>query len=351
MKRSQQDPASLSQIADEAGLGASDVALIAELDESTVSRLWTDPRWLDRVTGASLQRMIASVPGVAEYVTGHALASRLSRLITELDKAGIQVNAERISTSQTEGVSPPHMANALQAALHTLQGDPAKAAAHLARLWGKDQDQALTRLYRPGEDGGVLVNPERLIEASASLVPRLRRPGYSFNAILAESAIVHHAHATPPANSHGKVNDRQQALSLRSTVMGVLITGNDFEAAQRYERQVADMPVLATIEDWSFPTYTRDARPDPGFTLSRSLLLRNTATEVIREIHEYPDAYVHYLLSVYVPLALSRDPTFGLALRRLQTAIRDRLGRGGDPLLVNLCESTLRNLEGVTGDR
>ena len=62
MKRSQQDPASLSQIADEAGLGASDVALIAELDESTVSRLWNDPRWLDRVTGASLQRMIAAKP-------------------------------------------------------------------------------------------------------------------------------------------------------------------------------------------------------------------------------------------------------------------------------------------------
>jgi hypothetical protein len=242
------------------------------------------------------------------------------------------------------------MANALQAALHTVQGDPAKAAAHLARLWGRDQDQALTRLYRPGQDGGVLVNPERLIEASASLVPRLRRPGYSFNAILAESAIVHHAHATPPTGSHGRAHDRQEALSLRSTVMGVLIHANDFDAAHRYERQVADMPVLATIEDWSFPTYTRDARPDPGFTLSRSLLLRNTAAEVIREIYEYPDAYVHYLLSVYVPLALARDPTFGLALRRLRAAIRDRLSRGGNPELIRLCESTLHSLEGVDGD-
>jgi hypothetical protein len=350
MSRSQQDPVALSQIADEAGLGLSDVALIAALDESTISRLWTDPRWLDRVTGASLQRMIASGPGVAEYVTGHALASRLFRLISELDKAGIQVNVDRVSAAQAEGVSPPHMANALQAALYTVQGDPAKAAAHLARLWGRDQDQALTRLYRPGQDGGVLINPERLVEASARLVPRLRRPGYSFNAILAESAIVHHAHSTPAPGAHGKANDRQEALSLRSTVMGVLINANDFEVAQRYERQVADMPVLATIEDWSFPTYTRDARPDPGFTLSRSLLLRNTATEVIREVHEYPDAYVHYLLSVYVPLALTRDPTFGLALPRLKAAILNRLHRGGDPMLVRLCETTLRDLEGVDGD-
>jgi hypothetical protein len=86
---------------------------------------------------------------------------------------------------------------------------------------------------------------------------------------------------------------------------------------------VADSPVLTVIEDWSFPTYMRDARPNSDFALPSSILLRNTAGEVIREVNEvneYSDAYVHYLLSTYLPLALKRDPTFGLNLRGVAAA-------------------------------
>jgi hypothetical protein len=345
--READEPASLSLIAEEAGLGLADVAQVAGLDESTISRLWADPRWLDRVTGASLQRMIASVPGVAEYVTGYSMAARLAGLAGELAQAGLDVDGDGVRSAQDAGVPAPHLANALQAALHTVRGDIPRATAQLARLWGRDQDQALARVFSSGP-GQVLANPGRLIEASAELAPRLRRPGYSLNSILAGAALAHHAHVAPPPAQVTRVSDRQGALSLRSSVMGTLITGNDFDAAQRYEAMVAKYPVLGVVEEWSFPTYTRDARPDPAFSLSRSLLLRNTASEVIREIDGYSDAYVHYLLSVYVPLAVSRDPTFGLAMKRLKAAISARLARGGDPRLRELCEGTLRKLEGVT---
>ena len=50
-----------------------------------------------------------------------------------------------------------------------------------------------------------------------------------------------------------------------------------------------------------------------------------TQVEVIHELACYNGAYVHYLLSVYVPLALARDPTFGLAIDTLAAAIRQRL--------------------------
>jgi hypothetical protein len=52
------EPTALADIAGAAGLGMSDVAFTAGLDESTISRLWTDPHWLDRITGASLQHDI-----------------------------------------------------------------------------------------------------------------------------------------------------------------------------------------------------------------------------------------------------------------------------------------------------
>jgi hypothetical protein len=284
-----------------------------------------------------------------EYVTAYSLASRLSRLIAQLADVGLYVDTAAINSSQAEGLPVPYLANALQAALHTARGDNPQAASYLARFWGKDQDQALRRLFSAAPNG-LLTNPGRLVEASAELAPRLRRPGYSFHAILAEAAIVHHARANPEVFHLSHVGDRQEAMSLRSSVMGILISTNDFDIAERYEHLVAKSPVLIGIEEWSFPTYTRDTRPEPGFNLSRSLLLRNTAAEVIREIDVYSDAYVHYLLSVYVPLAVSRDPTFGLALPRLKTAVSDRLSRDGDPRLRALCERTLRTLEGVPGD-
>jgi hypothetical protein len=339
----------LSEIAADAGLALSDVALIADLDDSTISRLWSDPDWLDRVSGSSLQRLMASVPGLAEYVTAYSLASRLSRLTAELADAGVNVDMTAVEAGEDAGPSAPYVGNALQAALYVVRGDSSKAVSYLARFWGRDQDQVLARLFSADEDR-LLANPGRLIEASAELAPRLRRPGYSFHSILAEAAIVHYVGPASADVTAAHVEGRQEAMSLRSSVMGILINTDDFDAALRYEKAAARTPVLRVVEEWSFPTYTRDARPDPAFSLPRSLLLRNTAQEVIREIGSYPDAYVHYLLAVYVPLALSRDPTFGLCLPRLKAALTERLSRDGDPRLRALCESTLRQIEGAPVD-
>lgn len=339
---------SLSEIAEEAGLSRSDVALIADLDESTISRLWSNPKWLDRVKGISLQHIMASVPGAAEYVTTYSLASRLSGLVSQLSESGLEVDTEAIRSYTAEGNPAPYVANALQGALYTMRGDTQKAASYLARFWAKDQDQALGRLFSAGPNR-LLTDPDQLIQASVELAPLLRQPGYSFHAILAEAAIVHHVRAEPRVSDPARIGDRQEAMSLRSSVMGKLIDTNDLDLADKYRKMASKSPIITGIEEWSFPTYTRDIRPDSAFSLPRSLLLRNTAEEVIREIDCYSDAYVYYLLSVYIPLAISRDRTFGLALPRLSAAIKSRLSRDGDPRLRTLCESTLRNLEGVSG--
>ncbi len=340
-------PATLGEIAEDAGLYPSDVALTSGLDESTISRLWADPHWLDRVTGASLQRIIASVPGVVEYVAARSIGSRFSQLSAELAAEGLDVDESAVEACRVDGVPVQYIADALQAALHTVRGDDAKVAAYLAKFWGRDQDRALERLFSDG-GGRLLIRPGKLLSASAELAPRLRRPGYSFHAILAAAVLAHHVQrAVPDAIDLTEARDRQEAMSLRSNVMGVLIGHDDFGLAARYARMVAERPVLAVVEDWAFPTYTRDVRPEPGFTLPRSLLLRNTAAEVVREIGSYGAAYVHYLLSVYLPRALARDPTFGLALPALGTAIRERLDRDDDPALHAVCERTLRDLGGL----
>ena len=126
-----------------------------------------------------------------------------------------------------------------------------------------------------------------------------------------------------------EITDRQSALMARSGIMGLLLSSNNTDLAQKYERLVAATPVLSVIEEWAFPTYARDSKPNADFSLPGSLLLRRTATEIMREMGSYPDAYIYYLVTTYIPLALSHDQTFGLRTQDLIKAISALSGRAG----------------------
>ena len=101
-------PLPLSKVTEDAGFTMSDVAFVSGLDESTVSRLWDDPSWLDRVSGRSLQSLAASVPGVAEYFASHSVLARRNSLIKQLtifNGGGYRVGPGS-STSPSCGTSP-----------------------------------------------------------------------------------------------------------------------------------------------------------------------------------------------------------------------------------------------------
>ena len=105
----------------------SDVAFVAGLDESTVSRLWDDPSWLDRISGRSLQALAASVPGVAEYFASHSVLSRRDSLLTQLEAEGLVANRPALLLSTTTEVPHQYLINALEAALSIMRGDDRRA--------------------------------------------------------------------------------------------------------------------------------------------------------------------------------------------------------------------------------
>lgn len=319
-------PQTLAGVTEPAGFTASDVAFVSGLDESTVSRLWDDPRWLDRVSGKSLQALVAGVPGVAYYFASYSVATRRDELADQLEAEGLEVNRDALGSTGPQ-IPDQYVINALAAARSVMRGDHRRAAAHLARFWGLQQNHALELLYATSGPHALLRNPERLVAASVDLAPKLTRKSYSFHSILAIATFAHHsAIATGSLDDTFRqpVTDRQSAFMARSGVMGLLINADDISVAERYGRMVNGTPVLAAIEEWSFPTYVRDCRPNSDFTLPPSLLLRRTAKEVLHEIASYPDAYVYYLCSTYIPLALKRDPTFGLELKRVGVALEVR---------------------------
>lgn len=92
----------------------------------------------------------------------------------------------------------------------------------------------------------------------------------------------------------------------------------------------------------------RDVHPNSDFALPGSVLLRNTAREIVRETKAYSDAYLHYLLSTYLPLALEQDPTLGLSAKQVADALRRRMDRTEDRHTRRLCERVIRDLQEVS---
>jgi hypothetical protein len=335
-------PCSLARVTENAGLTMSDVAFVSGLDESTVSRLWDDPGWLDRVSGKSLQSLAASVPGVAEYFAAHSVLTRRNTLVNQLEAEGLSVNRSALLLTSRAEVPHQYLINALEAALSIIRGDERRACSYLARFWGLQQNRALELLYATSGPGALLKNPAQLFAASISMAPRLARKSYSFHSILAQATFAHHLGiATGQLDSRftPEITDRQSAFMVRSGIMGLLINSSDIDLAQRYERMVQDIPVLAVIEEWSFPTYTRDSKPNADFSLPGSILLRRTAEEVLREIDHYTEAYLYYLCTTYLPLALSREPTFGLRRAELAKALDTRAETCGDVMVRRTCLS------------
>lgn len=134
-------PRPLSKVTEDAGFTMSDVAFVSGLDESTVSRLWDDPRWLDRVSGRSLQSLAASVPGVAEYFASHSVLARRNSLVKELQAEGLVVNRPALLLSAGTEVPHQYLINALEAALSIMRGDERRACSYLARFWGLQQNR------------------------------------------------------------------------------------------------------------------------------------------------------------------------------------------------------------------
>lgn len=60
---------------------------------------------------------------------------------------------------------------------------------------------------------------------------------------------------------------------------------------------------------------------------------------MLREISYYTEAYLYYLCTTYLPLALDRDPTFGLRRTELVSALSERGAACDDAAVRRTCLS------------
>ncbi len=338
----------LREIADEAGYTAQNVASLTGLHLSTILRHWHDPRWLEQFEGSSLQRLIVVVPGVDAYVRSYPQRVRQHRLAEQLRAAGIVVDPTGIDYATDElGIAPAFIGNALETTLHLARGDARQAVSYLTTFWGCQQDRALRVLFAPAAPGRLLEGCAPLLAAAHAMHEQLRlRRGFSFPRILAQQVLVHHLARVTGQMPESYFDSRhtRTAFILRGAYMGTIIHSDELALARRYKEIVDSNPVARLIELWSFPTWTRDRNATPDFTLERSLLLRHTAREIISELQHYNEAYVWYLTTTYLPLALEMDPTFGFQLAELAAALRCRICGIAEENVRDACERLVKAL-------
>lgn len=320
-----------------------DVGYLSQLSTSTLSRLWPDPVWLDVVSGASLQRLITAVPGLLAYVQARSHSARLESALRRCAESGLDVRTERLIALVRAGQSPQWLATVLEAAAAVVRMDARESTAALARCWGAAPSHALDAVFSL-DPHGLVADPNTLADKAIELIGTLDTHANAVSETVGYGILVHkltRLTGQVPAAATAKTADRCAAFAHRSGVIGVLLQGGDVDASVAYARELATTPLLARNELWSLGTFCGDLDLGPEIGPHRTPL-RRTATEVITDVLNLNDAYLHYLLTAALPVLLAYDSSFGGRHAQLRDAVRRRLDLGSsDPRVTAAAQDLL----------
>ncbi|GAB4590045.1 hypothetical protein [Nocardia sp. IFM 10818] len=305
-----------------------DVAFLSTVSTSTLSRLWQDEQWLDAVSGATLQRLITAVPGLAGYVERRSHSARVEAALRRCAESGLEVRHDRLADLIRTGQPVQYVATVLEAAAGVMRLDARATVASLARCWGSRQSHALDAVFALSPEG-LVARPEELADKALQLVDRVET-GNALRPTVGYGILVHkltRLTGQMPAAAAAAA-DRSSAFAHRSGVIGVLIGGGDVDAAIAYQRELVGNPLLRRNELWSLASFGGDIALTPEIGGATRARLHRTAAEVIGDIVALPEAYLHYLAATAIPVLLDYDSTFGSAAPELQRAVTARLDNG-----------------------
>lgn len=338
---------SLAAIADSESFNLSDIAFVAKIPKSTLSRLWHDTGWLDRVSGSTLQQLLAVLPSVGEYVTERSVSARFAEVRSACESAGLALRTDDLRMLSA-GYPPQFVLTTLEAAVSIVRLDRRRAFACLARCWGARYDTALDALFAD-PPSGLLANAEPLVRCALQLAQPLRRDDNSLRSTLGRGMLVHKLTKLGGgriARDHD-FDTRDSAFRYRSTVMGLLLETDDLDLAEYYGRLVSESWLLRRNELWSLASYSADIPATADFSIPVTKLVR-TAEEVVTDLDRRSDAYVHYLLSSAIPVLLQTDPRFGGKQDELRAAIVSRIERVPNRMSKDIAAGLVKSLSGYS---
>ncbi|HEX6152128.1 MAG TPA: hypothetical protein VFZ19_01270 [Solirubrobacterales bacterium] len=327
----------LQDLAVDAGFTVDSLAQVTGLNRATIYRYWLHDDWLQRIGHAALRQIMSVVPGVEQLVGTSVLEDRRQLVTERLQRLGAPVRNEQIDAALSDPeIEPQYLFTALAAAAHIINEEVNPAIYTLRSLWGRSQTRALDVVFGTHRSYSALENPKQLTEAASHSLAKIRQTrNYTFQRAVAQAHLAHHigkcsgelvAHARKANKANSGVRVLQtESFFLRGSYMGVLRQEDNLDTAQEYAQCVSRDPIVRLIECWAFPSWSGDLESMDEYRLPRNVSLSSTATEVIKEIQSYNEAYVWYLAATFVPLALENiDPNFGGQLSGLRNALEEK---------------------------
>lgn len=339
-------PTTLRNIADDARLTMADLAFLSNLPKSTLSRMWEEDDWLDRITGHSLKQLVSVLPGLTAHLSKQSCGPRLSEATRRCHTLGLQVRMERIRGLVRAGCATQRIILALEAAAAIMELDERRSSSYLARCWGAEQDVALDAVLAPSNSPtAILSDNTPLLEKAHQLSDRLATGGRgtSMQTIVGRGILVH---KTAKLTAGERVCGLSQvtsneAFAYRSAVIGRLLGVGDLDTVEMYRRSIEQRPLLRANELWSLSTFAKDVLQTSDFRVPRHIPLSRTIAEIVKDATSLNDAYLYYLVSIAVPSILDHDPTFGLRGRELCTALTLRIEIGLPERVSKACVSMI----------
>lgn len=344
----------LATLAESAGYKTASLAAAADVDFSTVNRHWQQLEWPAKARGDLIVQLVGIIPGLDDYIREYALNRHIRKIETDFlrleeSNPALKLDGDRLRAALARAdVAPQYVLVSLRFIGEILRPDAAvayeKTTDLLQAFWGQEQTRALQSVVGSAKEPGIVVG-KTVVPASVQFLRWSVSQPVSSRRLFAELHLTHHIAkargdtALPPGLERTKLPNNQRvhfALRERSRVMGVIRHQDNFETALQYSSFVQRDEISQRAELWAFLSWSGDIpNATDRIAVPESLSMTRTADAVIRQVDSYNEAYVWYLLTTFVPLAVTEvDPDFGGRLPQLREVVQKRLDNACDPRLI-----------------
>jgi hypothetical protein len=318
------EPVPLRDLAERSGLGFADVVTLADIPSSTLNRLWKEPDWAARSTGAALHQLVAVMPSLSAYVVGRGFTTTAQRHLRTLSASGIELRRPvRISVEQVAALG-----NALGVAAAIMNGNRDEVRRRLSLGWGLGHDSFVDAVFASGSNN-LFRGGENSLLPAAHAMHEPTSGAMSVASMVGGAVLTHklekYSELCAGSSSEPR-GDMRSAFMHRSITIAGLLREGDPDLARKYQREIEAHPVLARNERWSLLTYGTGRRLPKDFSMP--VVTPHVYHEIIRDVTALNEAYLAYLSLVALPTSRLFRPS-QVALRlRFGAALEARLASG-----------------------
>lgn len=287
-------------------LRAVDASRLSGVSQSTLSRLWDNPNWIQRVEGDTLSKLMAISPSVGTYVSKWGENQRLNAVARCAEAAGADIRHAAL-TKLAHSAPTSTVIALLSAITEMMHGHYDNASRMFASSWGQRSNGVADSFFESGS-AGIFEDMQTILTSAEEFLSN--PPGFADVTQIVGYGIVGHKLIRTGANESLPVLEHKNdtlAFLTRSSTIARILSSDDLAFVEWYRDRVSTRRDLSAMEIWSHATYSHDI-PMSQRRLPKTTRLSATAAMSVDDMYTQNDAYVYYLLVVALPLFLIMDP-------------------------------------------